>query len=274
MFNAKWDFIGHYNIKSPISIMEIGDERCGLDYSIYRDNCQIYSLEYIVSGDHAITINGEKHLAVKGDIIIMQKNSRQLYHCHTLPCHKLWVVFDGTIVETFIRAYLPDNTHVFHCPSLLSEFTEILDIAKTYHDDYNTILAKITSSLHRILIGIDREHKPNSSSSLADRIMLYIDENTSTAFILSEIAAKFNYSNNHIIIIFKKTFGMTPQQYYIRKKIEVACTYLRTSNYSLNAISDNLGFADQHYFSNTFKKIMHITPSQYRRSFSSKNSLI
>ena len=41
---------------------------------------------------------------------------------------------------------------------------------------------------------------------------------------------------------------------------------LLNSQMSINEISEALHFADQHYFTNAFKKVMYITPSEFRKS--------
>ena len=47
-------------------------------------------------------------------------------------------------------------------------------------------------------------------------------------------------------------------------RIDAACKMLETSSLSLKEISDKCGYANQYYFSTTFKKKKNMTPSAYR----------
>lgn len=49
------------------------------------------------------------------------------------------------------------------------------------------------------------------------------------------------------------------------KKIDAAKTYLTHTNVSVGTISKTLHYADQQYFSSSFKKAVGYSPLEYRR---------
>ena len=63
---------------------------------------------------------------------------------------------------------------------------------------------------------------------------------------------------------FKVSFGMSPQQWLIRQRIEKACTLLRTTNLSLCELAVELGFAHQAHFSEAFVRATGLTPGRFR----------
>ena len=63
---------------------------------------------------------------------------------------------------------------------------------------------------------------------------------------------------------FKKATGLSPVEYQIHKRIELACMLMRTTDLSMMLISDRTGFSDSNYFTRTFRKVMGVTPSRYR----------
>lgn len=64
---------------------------------------------------------------------------------------------------------------------------------------------------------------------------------------------------------FKETFGCTPHQYVIRRRVECAQWLMMISNSSLGRISAECGFVDQFHLSNLFRKIVGQPPGTWRR---------
>ncbi len=69
-------------------------------------------------------------------------------------------------------------------------------------------------------------------------------------------------SEFHFFRLFKKTFGVTPWQFLIQKRLFSAMNLLLTGNYSVTEASIETGFADVHSFSKAFKKHYGLTPSE------------
>lgn len=63
---------------------------------------------------------------------------------------------------------------------------------------------------------------------------------------------------------FKHLFRMSPAEYVTRVRINAACSLLRSTCNSMNAIADRTGFCDASHFVRQFKKIMNQTPNAYR----------
>ena len=49
-------------------------------------------------------------------------------------------------------------------------------------------------------------------------------------------------------------------------KIQRACLQLDNSNETIKQIAENLGYGDPYYFSRLFKKMIGMSPKQYRDS--------
>ena len=64
---------------------------------------------------------------------------------------------------------------------------------------------------------------------------------------LKNIADNLCMSQAQIISIFKKTFNMTPYQYFSNKRAEIAASLLLNSNMQVKDIAELLNYADQPY---------------------------
>jgi len=89
----------------------------------------------------------------------------------------------------------------------------------------------------------------------------------------SEIARQIGMSRNGFSNMFVEDTGMTPQKWYVKKRIEHACNLLRHTGYSIDEIAERTGFCDRSHFSRVFKKVraespggIAQSPAQFRKS--------
>lgn len=65
---------------------------------------------------------------------------------------------------------------------------------------------------------------------------------------------------------FKKVTNQSPMQYIMNVRMNNAANLLKTTNYSMKKISGIVGYENSLYFSRVFKKIIGMTPSEYREA--------
>jgi len=92
----------------------------------------------------------------------------------------------------------------------------------------------------------------------------YIGENLEEDLSLSEIAAVANLSQFHFSRAFRKTAGMTPQQFVMRQRIERAKELLAENDLPIIEISLRTGFKNQSHFTTLFRKFTKLTPKMWR----------
>ncbi|WP_156495206.1 AraC family transcriptional regulator, partial [Oleiphilus sp. HI0128] len=59
--------------------------------------------------------------------------------------------------------------------------------------------------------------------------------------------------------------GISPLKHFSNMKIEQACSLLEQTNISISDIAYQLGYDDALYFSRVFKKLMKVSPRNYRK---------
>ena len=93
----------------------------------------------------------------------------------------------------------------------------------------------------------------------------YIKENFEhSSLCLNDIAQHANISPAYLSTLFKKVSGQSISDTIAALRIESACRYLSSTSLSLKEISSKCGYANQYYFSNSFKKKLGVSPSVYR----------
>lgn len=101
--------------------------------------------------------------------------------------------------------------------------------------------------------------------SLCSSVLSYIRENYEHSDLcLQDISKYVNVSPAYLSALFKKNTGANISDTITSARIDAACQYLKNSNLSLKEISEKCGYANQYYFSTSFKRKLGISPSAYR----------
>lgn len=96
------------------------------------------------------------------------------------------------------------------------------------------------------------------------RIAGYVQQHIAEEVTTDVLADKACVSKSQLTRLFHQTFGVSPLQYVIRKKIQHAQKLLLTTGYSVAQVARAVGFADASYFIRLFKKNIGFTPQDYR----------
>ncbi len=97
------------------------------------------------------------------------------------------------------------------------------------------------------------------------RVVEYIMENLGGSPTLEQMAAVAHLSPYHFARQFKAATGLPPHQYVITRRVERAQHLLRTDGrLGLAEVAFRSGFANQNHFCFQFKRIVGVTPGQFR----------
>ena len=83
---------------------------------------------------------------------------------------------------------------------------------------------------------------------------------------LEALARAAHVSPRHFSRSFRRTFGETPHQYLLTRRLERARHLLRTTDRSVAQICLDVGFASVGSFTTTFRRRVGVTPTAYRRA--------
>jgi len=92
-----------------------------------------------------------------------------------------------------------------------------------------------------------------------------VDSRYSEPLDLDALARAAHVSSRHFSRSFRRTFGETPYQYLLTRRIERACHLLRTTDLRVAEICLAVGFTSVGSFTTTFRRHVGISPSAYRR---------
>ena len=145
--------------------------------------------------------------------------------------------------------------------------TELMDIVHSLNKLFldGTASLKIKSKLYQLLDKIDSIASDKNSSAVNVAIE-YIERHYTENIDLKTLVQNSYLSQASLYRAFKKETGMTPVEYKNHLRIEQAKAMLRTEEYTINEISDFLGFDSIYYFCRVFKQFANMSPSEYRNN--------
>lgn len=91
----------------------------------------------------------------------------------------------------------------------------------------------------------------------------YLDQSFSQPVTLDQLAGLVSVSPFHLLRMFRRTTGLSPHAYLLHVRIERAKQCLRQGMPIASAAAE-VGFVDQSHFTKSFKRVVGVSPGQYR----------
>lgn len=103
--------------------------------------------------------------------------------------------------------------------------------------------------------------------TIANSTRLYLQTHYNEPISVELLATLFHVHPNTIILSMKERFGITPNKFLMRYRLEEASKQLLSSKLSIETISGLVGYENAYYFSRIFKKQFGLSPSNYRLKY-------
>lgn len=201
-----------------------------------------------------------------------QMHTARLIHSSQYERYVLYFSTDFFKFDDKVTPLTDFITHSAGTHMTLSEkkFGELLELLKKADSIIQTQKPYSELVLKSILIQIfyildSQEKKIQEGETLTEamaEIKRYIDENYATISSISDIAAYFFYSREHLSRKFVQSFNISVAHYLSRRRITESLALLEKM--SVTEVAYAVGFHSQSAFINAFKKTMHCLPSEYK----------
>lgn len=159
--------------------------------------------------------------------------------------------------------------HLFdHYAQILSGGTNKPDHERYHFEIINaTSLTDACRIMEHMLIDFIvqmRLYVQNNSQLLTNQAVHYIQQNFDKKISLKDVAESLNLSKQYLCSIFKKETGENVSYYINKLRIEKAKMLLHKKDRKIKEIYDEVGYANQQYFSKVFKKMTGMTILEYK----------
>lgn len=231
---------------------------------------------YCARGSGWCEIAGHSHEVLKDQLLVIPADTPHVYGAARKDP---WTIHWFHAVGDNVSCYLEKLEVQAEKPvvrlggdvQLFSLFEEVLQAL-----EHGSTLTHLTYAAHSLahLMGVILRHKDEfwtGENDMRERMVKSIEfmkAHMREPLRISTLAAVVNLSRSHYTTLFRKVTGYAPLMYLNHLRMHQAVQLLNTTNLSIKAISDQLGFSEQFYFSRAFTKLHGHSPSEHRRRYS------
>jgi AraC-like DNA-binding protein len=101
----------------------------------------------------------------------------------------------------------------------------------------------------------------------ARRVAGHVEANLAGTITVTQLALVARLSRTHFSRAFRRSFGTTPYDFILQRRVAMAKRLMAQSNLPLAEIASACGFCDQAHLSRIFKRCEGTSPLRWRRSF-------
>ncbi|AVM23353.1 AraC family transcriptional regulator [Bacillus pumilus] len=245
----------------------------------------VFDLLYVTKGELWMTEDEAAYHVKEGDYIIL---SPGLSHAGHMPCkeetHYEWLHFS---IEPFELTNRPREhwfdmkqnqatfekpaTYEFSLPRIgkvkgRNMFEKHLSAMRVLNDNASELPLKKQLLFEELLIHLQKEafHIPTAKENVASEVIQYLEHHFMKKLQMEELAEQLHYHPDYMTRCMQTVYGLTPNQYINRLKVEKAKTMLASTNDKIAAIAEQVGIDDPTYFSKLFRQNEGMTPIEYR----------
>lgn len=247
----------------------------------HNDHC--YKLYLPTKGKATLVMDGERYVIEPGYLYFLSG-----WHIDSQECEDFmdvyWMHFIPDSLQLHYLLSLSAPIHKWDAldiPWSLDTFKQLDLIFQPYHEEYklkrrlkpevpNDLTCRIQSILlfliSNILKGIDQqqaEEKIEATLRL-QKATNFMDRHFLENPDLNSISKQVNMAPNYFHKKFRDAFGITPFNYMLNLRMQMAKELLSFSSDTIREIAFKTGYDNEFYFSRTFKKYTGLSPKAFR----------
>ena len=255
------------NIKEISSVMlkyPLPEKTCPFETSYstkvpsYRNELFIY-----LSGKSTWTLGDTTFQIKEGDVVLIPRNvNREKYVVTTIEPTAFVDVF-------FVCDDINLSAPVLHRhpnEQLNNLFLKLGKLWLSKKDGYYTKSMSIFYDIINSIQTAEKAYLPLQKFEAMKPAIEYLEQNFyKPDFDYGYFAGLSGFSYTYFKKLFIKKYGCAPVKHVTNLRINLARELIATNNYNMTEIAHLCGFENVQYFSNTFKKIVGISPLKYAR---------
>jgi YesN/AraC family two-component response regulator len=134
--------------------------------------------------------------------------------------------------------------------------------------DYEVLYMKLSEAIIEYSDIDDKNSVEDANAKyIVYKVQEYLDSHYQEKVLIQNVADKFGFNCSYLCHLFRKHKNVSPNEYIIMKRIEMAKELFRLqNNLSIKEVAAIVGYEDQYYFSRLFKTYVGTAPTDYKNS--------
>ena len=262
--NYNFSALGKMRPRVPLAFSSCSTEEWHKQVYRERVNSDTFSIELVADGVFNYTLDGKSYRVSPGEIFFVQLGKNSSMCTETETAVKKTVIVEGSALQHTLEYLELDTLSVFK-PLNLERITAIMDNFVTLGERATFDNFRSASvEAYRLLLEISAQNKEMRRPAELQRAIEFIHENLDKNLVLQDIVNSSQASGATLHRQFRKYLNVSPVEYFINAKMEMAHGLLLGSTLSIKEIASRLNYSSQQYFASEFKKRYGKTPGECR----------
>ena len=131
--------------------------------------------------------------------------------------------------------------------------------------------AATADQAYGLLRDLTRERAAESGDSYVEAAIADLGERFMTDLSADSVAGRLGISGDHLSRLLKRATGLTFNEYLTRLRMKRAMELLRDPSVRVGEVADLSGYRDARYFSTLFRRVVGMTPSEFRSGWTRRD---
>lgn len=256
---------------TSLSVYNVGYQQCQGNQPWGPGLRDHYLIHHVVSGSGSYSVGGNTYQIRAGETFLAYPDTTIYYApSPSDPWEYYWVGFNGSDARSLLRRTRFSRTSPVISAGLGDNLRELLLGIYQNRGSQPHEQARMAGGLYLFLAYL-MEHAPapvgedEPSGGYLRYALDFVAGNYSRNISVEDIAHSSGISRSGLYRAFMKHLGVSPVRYLANFRVEQACTLLRRTDLSVEAVACSVGFEDALYFSRVFKAHMGMSPRRYSR---------
>lgn len=262
-----------FSSPADIHISWAGHRMCTSSHNIGPRVLDTYKLVVVVSGKGYLEQDSHPAAALTaGDMFFLFPLHLHHYWADPDdPWELMWVAFNSSLCPRFLHSiHISYERYVLKGilnDSLQRSMYQIINALGDENDRYRfCAIGALYTLFYKIDLALRTKEtvQPEPEESIPAKIAAFIDQNFYLPIDMDTLCQHVSYSRSYISRVFKTEVGMTVSEYIQHTRIRNAQALLRDTQLSVQEVSYSVGIDDPLYFSKIFRKLIGVSPRDYR----------
>ncbi len=239
----------------------------------------VYLIQYCTRGKGTFTLNGRAFPIHAGQAFFSFPNSVMIEHSSAEdPWGLMWIAFKSPQgLSLFEKIGVSEQYPIFSDRLSAVVKTHLSEIIATPHtmDAFDLTQAGrfylLFGELLYTALTVSETSKNISNRKYIQAAIQYIEQNYTQPLKVADIASHLGLNRSYFYSLFKKQFGMSPQEYLLHFRIKKACELLSSPHATISNVASSVG-CEPRVLSRLFKQMVGLTPSQYKNQLRNKKN--
>lgn len=248
-------------------LVTIGVKDYGPDYRLEVASYDVFQVQILLDGALDLAIPGQRVRLTPGDGVVYRLGSAYTVSAAGAPARVLHCTFRGDV-----RVAFQGSASWFHGDATVQSLVTLIRAHAVADAPANSwLLAALAEALaaqaERLAPG--RRHSDahaDYAAVLVERACNLLKATAHSGEHPQRLLASIGLSYRHVGRLFREHVGMSPKQYQVDARLELARQLLDDPSLTIRDVAEQLQFSSPQHFSREFSKHCGQSPRAYRRA--------